>query len=129
MLKEKYQALLELGSSLGIKDGFVEEKDGKLHIGGVATHQYDCDQLWDKIKSYSGWESEIAAQIKVENQDIYGIYTVQPGDTLSKIAKLHFGKANRYMEIFNINTDILKNPNLIKVGQKLKLPNKNDGQA
>ncbi|MCB1053850.1 MAG: LysM peptidoglycan-binding domain-containing protein, partial [Acidobacteria bacterium] len=67
---------------------------------------------------------EIEADIRVENTDFYGYYTVKSGDTLSKIAKHYFGNANKYMDIYNINTDILKNPDLIRVGQKLKLPNR-----
>lgn len=124
MLKEKYQAVLELGAKLHIADGYVKEEDGKLKIGGKAACQFDCDQLWDKIKAHDGWETEIEADIKVTMTDFYGHYTVQPGDTLSKISKLHFGDAMRYMDIFNINKDILSNPDLIKVGQKLKIPNK-----
>ncbi len=124
MLKEKYEGVLKLGELLKVQDGYVEEKDGKLHIGGVATYAGDKDQLWDKIKTYPNWESEILADIKVANHDIYGHYTVRPGDTLSKIAKLHLGKASAYMKIFELNRDILDNPNLIKVGQKLKLPPK-----
>jgi len=57
-----------------------------------------------------------------DRSDIHGIHTVQPGDTLSKIAKTHLDDAKRYMEIFNANKDILKDPNLIKVGQKLVIP-------
>lgn len=123
MLKEKYNDLLELGKKLDIKAGDVKEEGGKLHVKGTATYQLDKDLLWDKTKTYSGWENEIVADIKVEKTDIYGVYTVKSGDTLSKIAKQLFGNANRYMDIFNLNTDILKNPDLIKVGQKLKLPN------
>jgi nucleoid-associated protein YgaU len=124
MLKEKYKDLLDLGMKLQVKAGDVREEGGKLHIKGTAAYQLDKDMLWDKIKSYSGWENEIAADIKVEKTDIYGVYTVKSGDTLSKLAKQHFGDAKRYMEIFNINKDILTNPDLIKVGQKLKIPSK-----
>ncbi|MCG3120529.1 MAG: hypothetical protein ALAOOOJD_03273 [bacterium] len=124
MLKEKYQELLDLGTKLQVKNGEVKEEGGKLHIKGTALYQYDKNQLWDKIKTYPNWENEIAADIKVEKTDIYGVYTVKAGDTLSKIAKGHFGDAKRYMEIFNLNKDILTNPDLIKVGQTLKIPNK-----
>jgi len=123
MLKEKYNDLLELGKSLEVKNGDVKEEGGKLHVKGTTTYQLEKDLLWDKIKTYSNWENEITADIKVEKTDIYGVYTVKAGDTLSKIAKQLFGNAMRYKEIFNFNTDILKNPDLIKVGQKLKLPN------
>lgn len=49
-------------------------------------------------------------------------YTVQSGDTLSKIAKEYYGDANRYMDIFNANTDKLSDPNKIQVGQELVIP-------
>ncbi len=123
-LKEKYADLLALGTKLKIKDGDVREEGGKLHIKGTAEYQLDKDMLWDKIKSYSGWENEIAADVKVAQTDLYGLHTVKSGDTLSKLSKQLLGNAKRYMEIFNLNKDILKDPNLIKVGQVLKLPKK-----
>ncbi len=49
-------------------------------------------------------------------------YTVQPGDSLWKIAAAHYGSGNRYHAIFDANRDILDNPDLIKPGQVLKLP-------
>lgn len=124
MLKEKYSALLALGESLEVKDGYVEERDGKLRIGGTAAYQLDKDRLWDKIKEYDGWDKEILADIEVEKSDVYGLYDVQAGDTLWKISSMHLGRGNRYMEIFNANRDVLDNPDVIKVGQTIKLPNK-----
>ena len=52
------------------------------------------------------------------------IYEVKSGDTLSKIAKAEYDDANAYMKIFEANRDILKNPNLIYPGQKLRIPPK-----
>jgi len=121
-LKEKYNDLLELGKKLNVKDGDVREEGGKLYIKGTTEYQLEKDLLWDKIKTYANWENEIAADIKTTKSEVYGMYTVKSGDTLSKLAKQLFGNAKRYMEIFNLNKDILKDPNLIKVGQVLKLP-------
>jgi len=50
------------------------------------------------------------------------VYEVKPGDTLSAIAQRFYGKASLYPKIFEANRDILTNPDLIKVGQKLKIP-------
>ena len=47
---------------------------------------------------------------------------MKSGDTLSKIAKYIYGDANAYPRIFEANKDILKNPDQIQVGQKLKIP-------
>jgi nucleoid-associated protein YgaU len=49
-------------------------------------------------------------------------YTVQKGDSLSKIAKEFYGSANRWREIFEANRDQISNPDLIKPGQVLKIP-------
>ena len=50
------------------------------------------------------------------------IYEVKTGDTLGALAQRFYGKASLYPKIFEANRDILSNPNLIKVGQKLKIP-------
>jgi len=50
------------------------------------------------------------------------VYTVQPGDTLSKIAQQFYGAANKYNVIFEANRDVLKDPNIIQPGQKLRIP-------
>jgi nucleoid-associated protein YgaU len=49
-------------------------------------------------------------------------YTVKKGDTLSKIAKTHLGSANKWKLIWEANQDQIKNPDLIKPGQVLKIP-------
>lgn len=49
-------------------------------------------------------------------------YVVQSGDSLSKIAKEELGDASRWPEIFELNKDQIKDPNLIHVGQELKMP-------
>lgn len=124
MLKEKYQAVLDLGKSLDVKSGDIKEEAGKLKISGTAAYELDKELLWDAIKSIRGWENEVVADIKVANKEIFGIYTVKSGDTLSKISKKYLDNANRYNDIFNLNKDILTNPDVIKIGQRLKIPNK-----
>ena len=52
------------------------------------------------------------------------MHTVKSGDTLSKLAKKYLGDANRYPEIFKANQPMLTDPNLIMVGQVLRIPKK-----
>ena len=49
-------------------------------------------------------------------------YVVKPGDSLSKIAKAHYGDANQWRRIFEANRDQIKDPDLIHPGQSLKIP-------
>jgi nucleoid-associated protein YgaU len=49
-------------------------------------------------------------------------YTVQSGDSLSKISKQFYGNAGDYMKIFEANRNILKDPNKIQPGQEIVIP-------
>jgi len=49
-------------------------------------------------------------------------YTVQSGDTLSKISQHYYGNAHDYMKIYNANRDQLSDPDEISVGQELVIP-------
>ena len=53
---------------------------------------------------------------------VSGIYEVKKGDSLSKIAKQHYGDAKAWKRIYEANTDILEDPDKIYPGQKLKIP-------
>jgi len=121
-LAAKYASLANAAAQLGIKDVQVMEQGGKLHIKGTAPYPMQKDMLWDDIKKIPGWEGELAADIRTERDDIHGIYTVKPGDTLSKIAKSALDNVNRYMEIFEANRNILNDPDKIQVGQQLVIP-------
>ena len=50
------------------------------------------------------------------------VHEVQSGDTLSSIAKQHFGDANAYNRIFEANRPMLKDPDEIYPGQVLIIP-------
>lgn len=123
-LREKYNNVLQLGEELGVKDGYVEEVDGKLKIGGIANTQYEKDQMWDKIKASGGENpSDIEADIKVENTDYYTKHVVSSGESLSLIAKKYFKDPMKYTAIFEANKDLLDNPDVIHPGQELTIPN------
>jgi len=121
-LMDQYSNVFQLANQLKLKNPQVTEEGGKLRIKGTTTYQAEANQLWDAIKTHANWASEIVADIQAERKDLHGIHTVVAGDTLSKLAKHYLGNANAYMKIFDANQDILKDPNVIKVGQALKIP-------
>ena len=49
-------------------------------------------------------------------------YTVKAGDTLSKIAKAITGDLNNWKAIYEANKDTIKDPNVIRPGQVLRIP-------
>src|SRR5205823_12909057 len=96
----------------------------------TVSTQDEANQIWNAIKTIPDWNNEIVADIKATGAQTAGTsgaaqpttYTVKPGDTLSKIAREHLGDAGAYMEIFNANKDQLSDPDKIKPGQVLKIP-------
>ena len=52
-----------------------------------------------------------------------GSITVQPGNSLWRIARKYYGKGIQYVEIFERNSHLIKDPDLIYPGQVFSLPN------
>jgi LysM repeat protein len=123
-LTDQYASLVSQAQAAGVKNLQVREADGKLVISGMTEYQMQKDLVWDAIKKTAGWEQEIQADIRPEKTDIWGVWEVKSGDSLSKIAKSAYDNAGEYMRIFEANKNILKDPNVIQPGQKLVVPNK-----
>jgi nucleoid-associated protein YgaU len=138
-LRDKYSQAVVTAKSVRM-DGSADERDGKLYFHGTVNSEDEKNQIWNALKAVPDWQKEIVADIRVKpgapaaaqpqspaspassSQATMQTYTVQAGDTLSAIAKRLLGNANAYMEIFNANRDQLSNPDVIKPGQVLKIP-------
>jgi nucleoid-associated protein YgaU len=57
------------------------------------------------------------------------VHEVQSGDTLSSIAKKHYGDANAYQRIFEANRPMLSDPDEIYPGQVLVIPEQTGAMA
>jgi nucleoid-associated protein YgaU len=51
------------------------------------------------------------------------IHTVESGDTLSILAEKYYNDSSKHSVIFEANKDILKDPDSLQIGQRLKIPN------
>ena len=123
MIKQKYQSVLDLGTELNIQNGNVSEENGVLKIEGTAKTQYEKNIIWDQIKAIGGQNpTDIKANIRVADESVYHRHTVKSGETLGKIAKHYYGDPMKYKQIFQANSDILKNPDLIHPNQELVIP-------
>jgi len=122
-LQNKYRSVLNLGEKFNARDGYVEEADGKLRIGGTVEYLRQKDQMWDEIKRIGGENpTDIEADIKVTNKAIYARHTVDKGESLSLIAKEYLNDVMAYKQIFAANSDTLEDPNKIHPGQELVIP-------
>lgn len=127
-LKNKYQSVINfIQNQPGASLKNVHIEDGKLLIRATVPNEETKNRVWDQIKlvdsSFSDLKHEITVDASQQQQQASGqTYTVQPGDTLSKISKQVYGDANMYGRIFDANRDTLKDPNKIQAGQQLKIP-------
>ena len=122
-LQNKYRSVLNMGEDFNAQDGYVEEADGRLRIGGTVEFQRQKDLMWDEIKRVGGENPrDIDADIRVRNKRIYAMHTVEKGDSLSKIANEYYSDPMEYKRIFAANTDKLDDPNKIFPGQELTIP-------
>jgi len=72
----------------------------------------------------AGGQAQGQAQAKVPK-----VHEVESGDTLSSIAKQHYGEANAYQQIFEANRPMLSDPDEIYPGQMLIIPEKAGAMA
>ena len=122
LLTGKYKYAMETAKGFQL-DGTTEERDGKLYIKGTVSTQDQANKIWDAIKTIPDWKNEVVADITATGRGVAEeTYTVKAGDTLSKIAKHFLGDANAYSAIFDANRDQLSDPDKIKPGQVLKMP-------
>ncbi|WP_312239395.1 LysM peptidoglycan-binding domain-containing protein [Stenotrophomonas sp.] len=93
--------------------------DKKADFSGVTSSVDSTAQKVEKA-DFSG----VTSSVDTTAEKVGGTYTVQKGDSLSKIAKQELGDANAWKKIFEANRDVLDDPDKIFPGQTLKLPPK-----
>ncbi len=69
----------------------------------------------------SNYTASIQKEVSTRESEMR-VVIVRSGDTLSKIAKRAYGRALDYDRILKANPDLIKNPNNIYVGQRLRVP-------
>jgi nucleoid-associated protein YgaU len=121
LLTGKYKYAVETAKGFHL-DGTTEEREGKLFFKGTVQTQDQANKIWDAIKTIPDWKTEVVAEITATGGAAEQTYTVKAGDTLGKIAKQLLGDANAYPAIFDANRDQLSDPDKIKPGQVLKIP-------
>jgi len=107
----------------GIKNLNVEFKDGKVSLSGDADSAEAMEKAVLMAGNIQGVQEVSADQVKAPPQTgKVDYYVIQKGDTLSGIAKQLLGNAGDYQKIFEANREVIKDPNQIYPGQKIRIP-------
>jgi nucleoid-associated protein YgaU len=118
--KALVRAVNELG--LGVEDLSVSVSGETVTVSGKVDSQADREKVVLALGNTEG-VARVNDQLKVEAPEpAAAFYTVKSGDTLSKIAKEHYGNAMKYPVIFEANRPMLSDPDKIYPGQVLRIP-------
>ncbi len=137
-LKTKYQPAFDAIQQQRVRLTHVHIQDNKLFIQGAAPSEEAKNEVWNRIKAVDATYSDLTCDLTVDpslappqsqsaaasagGASTTRTYRVQPGDTLSKIAKEVYGNANEYNRIFEANRDKLESADKIRPGQELVIP-------
>lgn len=132
-----------LASNPGISDLTVMYKDGKVTLVGttdnieaaqkavlMAGNVKGVSEVIVKISVTEAPDGSGGVQSVIEHEDVLAAlepenveyYIIQSGDSLSKIAKKYYQNAMEYPRIFEANKEVIKDPDLIYPGQKIRIP-------
>lgn len=100
----------------------VQVEGDTVKVSGTAASQEDKEKIVLALGNVSG-VAKVDENITTPAAGPEAkFYTVEKGDTLSKIAKSQYGDASKYNAIFEANKPMLDHPDKIYPGQKLRIP-------
>lgn len=123
--KRNKEAVLEahvMSFGLNVENLSIELEDDKATIFGQVDTNSEREKIILAVGNTEGI-SIVEDRISVMNPEPEAtFYTVVKGDSLSKIAKTHYGDAMKYPVIFEANKPMLTSADLIYPGQVLRIP-------
>ncbi len=120
----KASALSAMVRSFGfdVDDIKISFDDGVATVTGTVPSQAEKEKIILALGNTNGVAQVDDQMDVVTPAPDSTFYTVQSGDSLSKIAKAQYGDAMKYPLIFEANKPMLTDPDLIYPGQVLRIP-------
>jgi nucleoid-associated protein YgaU len=115
-----------LNNMLESEVGVNESGAWKASLSDIPSGVYTL--RLDELDQNGSVEGRLELPFKREEEELIksmgeGSITVQPGNSLWRIARKYYGKGVQYVEIFDRNSHLIKDPDLIYPGQVFSLPN------
>lgn len=120
--KERLLKSVVDGLNIDIENLNLSLEGDTVYVSGTVESQADREKVILALGNVSGIAS-VDDSIEVHAPAPEAVfYEVQRGDSLSKIAKAHYGDPMKYPVIFEANRPMLKDPDKIYPGQMLRIP-------
>ena len=119
---EKIQQHIE-SDNPGVEGLKVEVDKGVAKVSGKAKDQSAFDKIVLMAGNVLGIGEVQAQELEVEApaEQKVEYYVIQKGDTLWAIASKYLGNGSKYTKIFEDNREVIKDPDLIYPGQKIRI--------
>ena len=121
----KIQAHIEANNP-GIDDLSVKFANGIVTISGTAASSEAMEKAVLLAGNVQGVDEVKIEGLNIASGQVEGLkveyYIIEKGDTLSKIAKRFYGDPNKYPLVFEANREVIRDPDLIFPGQKIRIP-------
>ncbi len=108
----------------GVDNIMADFQDGVVTISGESDDSAAVEKailMAGNIEGVSQIINNTNQPLEDENEQVE-YYVIQSGDTLSKLAKTYYGNTSEYQKIFEANREVIQDPDLIFVGQKIRIP-------
>lgn len=106
----------------GVADLEVAVSEGIVSLKGEASSSEALEKAVLLAGNVQGVEKVMAVTVKTPDEPKVEYYEIVSGDTLSGIAKKYYGDAMQYPRLFEANREVIKDPDLIYPGQKIRIP-------
>ena len=106
----------------GVTDLAVAVNEGVVSLSGEAASSEALEKAVLLAGNVKGVEKVMAVTVKAADEPRVEYYEIASGDSLSAIAKKYYGDAMQYPRLFEANREVIKDPDKIYPGQKIRIP-------
>ena len=110
----------------GVSNLQVQVKDGVATLTGQAQSAEALEKAVLMTGNALGIDKVQADQMSIADGSKVGgddeFYVIQKGATLWKIAEKAYGDGSKYNRIVEVNREVIRDPNKIFPGQKIRIP-------
>ncbi len=119
--REAEEITADINDSLGehVDNLRVAFDDGTVTIEGTVDSQATKEKTILLAGNVEGVE-QVIDNLAIELKPVF--YTIQKGDSLSKVAQAQYGDPMKWKALFEANREVIKDPDLIYPGQQIRIP-------
>ena len=99
-----------------------QQQPATPQVSAVSAEPVDSEEVKPEPQVTTAAVTEEPTAPQPQVQEAIAIYTVERGDNLAKISKKFYNTTANAGLLYEHNKDVLKSPNLLQIGQKLKIP-------